>query len=196
MGESRMKRELIRTFIAVDFDNPAIVSKVQDVQRELIDSGISMKPVEPQNLHVTLWFLGEIDRGRLELVLENAGKVAFKPFSLRVEGVGYFPGGSRINVIWLGIKDPENGLKNILDQLLEKLTKLGFKYDERGFTPHLTIGRVKFIRDKRLAIQKLDKLKELYFGEQYVDSFKVKRSTLTSRGPIYTDLLVVKAEGA
>ena len=196
MGESRMKRELIRTFIAVDFDNPAIVSKVQDVQRELINSGIAMKPVEPQNLHVTLWFLGEIDRGRLELVLENAGKVAFKPFSLRVEGVGYFPGGSRINVIWLGIKDPENGLKNILDQLLEKLTKLGFKYDERGFTPHLTIGRVKFIRDKRLAIQKLDKLKELYFGEQYVDSFKVKRSTLTSRGPIYTDLLVVKAEGA
>ena len=195
MGESRMKRELIRTFIAVDFDNPAIVSKVQDVQRELINSGIAMKPVEPRNLHVTLWFLGEIDRGRLNLVLENAGKVVFKPFDLKVEGVGYFPGGSRINVIWLGIKDPENGLKNILDQLLEKLTKLGFRYDERGFTPHLTIGRVKFIRDKQSAIQKLDKLRDLYFGEQHVDSFKVKKSTLTPRGPIYADLLVVRAEG-
>lgn len=186
--------ELIRTFIAVDFDNPQIVSRAQEIQEELMRIGVGMKPVEPHNLHITLWFFGEIDPGRLNLILENAGKVRFKQFKLGVRGVGYFPGGGRINVIWLGIEDPENGLKRILDQLIERLSRLGFKYDERGFTPHLTIGRVKFIRDKQLAMQRLEELKDLHLGEQLIDSFKVKKSTLTSRGPIYTDLLVVKAE--
>lgn len=188
-------RELIRTFIAVDFDNPEIVSRARELQEELMRLGIGMKPVEPQNLHVTLWFFGEIDPGKLNLILENAGKVRFRPFKLAVRGVGYFPGGGRINVIWLGIDDPENGLKSILDQLIERLGRLGFKYDERGFTPHLTIGRVKFVRDRQLALRRLSELRDLYLGEQLIDSFKVKRSTLTSKGPIYTDLLVVRAEG-
>jgi len=188
--------ELTRTFIAVDFDNPQIVSRAQEVQRKLMESGVVMKPVEPKNLHVTLWFFGELDPSRLRLVLENAKKVKFKPFKVEVKGVGYFPGGSRINVIWLGIDDPSNGLKNILDQLLEKLTRLGFRYDDRGFTPHLTIGRVKYVKNKQVVLRTLSELKETYFGEQRVDKFEVKKSVLTQRGPIYSDLLVVNAEEA
>ena len=186
--------ELTRTFIAVDFDSPDIVSRAQEVQKKIMESGAVMKPVEPQNLHVTLWFFGELDRGRLKMVLDNARQVKFKPFKVEVKGVGYFPGGNRINVIWLGVSDPSNGLKCILDQLLERLTKLGFRYDDRGFTPHLTIGRVKYVKNKPMVLQQLAQLRELYFGEQLIDSFKVKKSTLTSRGPIYSDLLVVKAE--
>ncbi|MCD6235636.1 MAG: RNA 2',3'-cyclic phosphodiesterase [Thaumarchaeota archaeon] len=185
----------MRTFIAVDFDNPQIVSRTQDLQRDLIETGLVMKPVEPQNLHVTLWFFGELDEGRLDLVLENAKQVKFKSFKVEVKGVGYFPGGSRVNVVWLGVEDPSNGLKGILDQLLEKLTRLGFRYDDRGFTPHLTIGRVKYVRNKQAVLAKIAEFREAYFGEQVIDSFKVKKSTLTSRGPIYEDLLVVKAEG-
>jgi len=186
--------ELTRTFIAVDFDSPDIVSRAQEVQKKIMESGVVMKPVEPQNLHVTLWFFGELDSGRLKMVLDNARQVKFKPFKVEVRGVRYFPGGNRINVIWLGVSDPSNGLKGILDQLLERLTKLGFRYDDRGFTPHLTIGRVKYVKNKPMALQQLAQLRELYFGEQLIDSFKVKKSTLTSRGPIYSDLLVVKAE--
>lgn len=188
--------ELTRTFIAVDFDNPQIVSRAQEVQRKLMESGVVMKPVEPKNLHVTLWFFGELDPSRLRLVLENAKQVKFKPFKVEVKGVGYFPGGSRVNVIWLGIDDPSNGLKNILDQLLEKLTRLGFRYDDRGFTPHLTIGRVKYVKNKQAVLRTLSELKEMYFGEQRVDRFEVKKSVLTQRGPIYNDLLVVNAEEA
>jgi len=188
--------ELTRTFIAVDFDNPQIVSRAQEVQRKLMESGVVMKPVEPKNLHVTLWFFGELDPSRLRLVLDNAKRVKFKPFKVEVKGVGYFPGGSRVNVIWLGIDDPSNGLKNILDQLLEKLTRLGFRYDDRGFTPHLTIGRVKYVKNKQVVLRTLSELKETYFGEQRVDKFEVKKSILTQRGPIYSDLLVVNAEEA
>jgi len=187
---------LTRTFIAVDFDNPQIVSRAQEVQRKLMESGAVMKPVEPKNLHITLWFFGELDSNRLKLVLDNAKEVKFKPFKVEVKGVGYFPGGSRVNVIWLGIDDPSNGLKGILDQLLERLTRLGFRYDARGFTPHLTIGRVKYVRNKQGLLKTLNELKETYFGEQQVDRFEVKKSVLTQRGPIYSDLLVVNAEEA
>jgi len=185
--------ELIRTFIAVDFDNPEIVSRAQEVQRRLMESGAVMKPVEPQNLHTTLWFFGELDRGRLQLVLDNAREVEFKAFKVSVKGVGYFPGGRRVNVIWLGIDDPAGGLNSIVEQLKNRLTRLGFKYDERGFTPHLTIGRVKRVKDRMRLLRELDRLKDTVFGEQVVDKFKVKKSTLTQRGPIYSDLLVVEA---
>jgi len=185
--------EFIRTFIAVDFDNPEIVSRAQEIQEKLMKSGAVMKPVEPQNLHTTLWFFGELDKSRLQLVLDNVREITFKPFKISVKGVGYFPGGRRVNVIWLGIDDPTGGLNSIVEQLKDRLTRFGFKYDERGFTPHLTIGRVKRVKDRVRLLRELDQLREMFFGEQIVDKFKVKKSTLTQRGPIYSDLLVVEA---
>ncbi|MEM1676553.1 MAG: 2'-5' RNA ligase family protein, partial [Nitrososphaerota archaeon] len=59
--------ELIRTFIAIDFDNPIIVERIQDIQKKLRESGIIGKDVEPENLHLTLWFLGELPRDKLEV---------------------------------------------------------------------------------------------------------------------------------
>ncbi len=185
--------ELTRTFIAVDFDNPEIVSKIQDIQRDLRNSGIISKDVEPQNLHLTLWFLGELPEQKLRAVLEEVSKVSFNSFEVKVGGVGYFPGGNRINVIWLKVEDPTNTLKDILNQLLNNLSGKGFKYDERGFTPHLTIARVKSIQDKPRALKKLQQLRDIQLGSQRIDALKVKKSTLTSKGPIYNDLLVVQA---
>ncbi len=185
--------ELTRTFIAVDFDNPEIVSKIQDIQRDLRDSGIISKDVEPENLHLTLWFLGELPEQRLKIVLEEVNKVSFNSFEVKVGGVGYFPGGNRINVIWLKVEDPTNTLNDILNQLLDNLSKKGFKHDERGFTPHLTIARVKYVQDKARALKKLQQLRDIQLGSQRIDALKVKKSTLTPKGPIYSDLLVVQA---
>ncbi|MEM1676552.1 MAG: RNA 2',3'-cyclic phosphodiesterase, partial [Nitrososphaerota archaeon] len=120
-------------------------------------------------------------------------KTKFRKFELKVKGLGYFPGGGRINVVWLGVEDKSRSLEDILNQLLSNLGKRGFKYDERGFTPHLTISRVKQVRDKNAAINLLRQLQEIEIGSQLVDSIKVKKSVLTSRGPIYSDLLVVKS---
>lgn len=182
-----------RTFIAVDFDDPQVVARAQEVQRRLAEAGAVAKNVESRNLHVTLWFLGELPKHKLDIVLEEAGKVRFKPFQVRVRGVGYFPGGSRVNVVWLGIDDPSQGLKGILDQLLTLLGKKGFRYDERGFTPHLTIARVKYLKDKAKVLDLLRELRDLEIGSQNVASFRVKKSVLTSSGPVYSDLLVVEA---
>ncbi len=188
--------ELTRTFIAVDFDNPGIVWKIQEIQKDLKNSGIVAKDVEPQNLHLTLWFLGELPENKLKIVLDEVRRVSFNRFEVKVRGVGYFPGGNRVSVIWLKIEDPTNTLNNILDQLLDSLGKKGFRYDERGFTPHLTITRVKYIQDKQKALKKLQELRDVQLGQQMIDALKVKKSVLTAKGPIYSDLLVVKAGGA
>jgi len=187
--------ELTRTFIAVDFDDPGIVGKIQGIQKDLKNSGIVGKDVEPQNLHLTLWFLGELSENKLRIVLDEVSRVSFNRFEVKVGGVGYFPGGNRINIIWLKVEDPTNTLNNILDQLLDSLGKKGFKYDERGFTPHLTIARVKYIQDKEKALKKLQELRDIQLGQQIIDALKVKKSILTPKGPIYSDLLVVKAGG-
>ncbi len=186
--------KLTRTFIAVDFDNPLIVERVQELQRRIQESGAVIKAVEPQNLHITLWFLGELEQHRLDTVLREVREVRFKEFKVMVKGMGYFPGGGRVNVIWLGVEDPSGGFDTILDQLLGKLGRHGFRYDERGFTPHLTIGRVKRVKDRQRLLQTINELKDIQVGEQEVMELKVKKSTLTPRGPIYSDLLVVEAE--
>ncbi|MEN2974147.1 MAG: RNA 2',3'-cyclic phosphodiesterase [Candidatus Caldarchaeales archaeon] len=186
--------ELTRTFIAVDFDNPLIISRVQDIQRELRSSGIVAKDVEPENLHLTLWFFGEVTQEKLRILMEEVRKISFKQFELMVRGLRYFPGGDRINVLWIGVEDRQDMLRNILDQLVNNLKKKGFKYDERGFTPHLTIARVKYIQDKQKALKTIQNLSDVDLGVQIVSSVKLKKSVLTSRGPIYSDLLVVEAE--
>lgn len=185
--------ELTRTFIAVDINDSEIVARIQEIQKDLRESGIVSKDVEPQNLHLTLWFLGELPENKLRIVLDEVSKISFNNFEVKIEGVGYFPGGNRINVIWLKIEDPAGMLNHIIDQLINNLGRKGFKYDERGFTPHLTIARVKYIQDKDKALKKLEKLRSIQIGSQMIDSVKVKKSTLTPRGPIYSDLLVVKA---
>ncbi|MEM1583489.1 MAG: RNA 2',3'-cyclic phosphodiesterase [Nitrososphaerota archaeon] len=185
--------ELTRTFIAVDIDNSEIIARIQEIQRDLRESGIVSKDVEPQNLHITLWFLGELPENKLRTILEEVSKIRFNIFELKIGSLGYFPGGNRINVIWLKAEDPTNTLNNVVDQLINNLGSKGFKYDERGFTPHLTIARVKYIQDRDKALRKLEKLRNIQLGSQIIDSVKVKKSVLTSRGPIYSDLLVVKA---
>ncbi len=186
--------KLTRTFIAVDFNNPVIVERVQELQRRIQDSGAVIKTVEPQNLHITLWFLGELEQHRLDMVIREVREVRFRGFKVQVKGMGYFPGGGRVNVVWLGVEDPSGGFNKILDQLLEKLKRRGFKYDERGFTPHLTIGRVKRVKDRQRLLQTIQELRDIQIGEQEVSELKVKKSILTPRGPIYEDLLVVEAE--
>lgn len=190
MGRS----EIVRTFIAVDIDEPNLLKKISEVQDSVRKAGAVVKHVEPENLHITFWFLGEVSRGRLEDVLDGVRKVSFPMFDLRLKGLGYFPGGSRVNVVWMGAQDEGKFMNSIYDQLKDVLIPLGFKEDEKGFKPHLTICRVKNVMNKASLITMIERMKEEEFGTQKVRSLKVKKSTLTPSGPIYKDLIEVPAK--
>ncbi|MEO0294081.1 MAG: RNA 2',3'-cyclic phosphodiesterase [candidate division WOR-3 bacterium] len=138
-----------------------------------------IKWVEKENLHITLRFLGETDKRTLieEKMKEVGGK--FTPFKVSLKGVGAFPSLKRASVIWVGIEEGKNFLKGLYLTLEDKIVQLGFKKEEREFTPHITLGRVK--RGKYSLPEGID----FSFGAFPVDKITLFKSTLRKEGPIY-----------
>ncbi len=181
---------LLRVFIAVDITNEQIKKLVEGVQRELIKGGVDCKPVELENLHITLRFIGEVPQPVVNEIMSKLKTIKYPKFKIRVKGLGVFPNPQSPRVLWAGIIDGQRELIE-LHELVEKLVgKYGIK-DDREFTPHLTIARIRSGRNKHIIAQLLEKYQDVEFGEQEVTCIKLKKSTLTPRGPIYTDLLEV-----
>jgi 2'-5' RNA ligase len=108
---------------------------------------------------------------------------------LVVRGVGYFPGGSRVNIVWLGVEDADSALTELQREVISRLSGLGFRPDKE-FRPHVTILRVKSVRNKTGALEALKRLAGHHVGEVIVSTLKLKKSVLTPQGPIYEDLAV------
>ncbi|MCS7142318.1 MAG: RNA 2',3'-cyclic phosphodiesterase [Aigarchaeota archaeon] len=181
---------MVRCFIALDLNNPAIIDKVRSLQEELLNAGIKGRAVDPNTLHVTLQFLGEINDEQVKSVIGRLDEIDFKPFRVSMRGLGYFPGGDRINVVWVGLEDGEGKLIEVQREVVRRLGSIGFKQD-KDFVPHATLLRVKAVTDKSRALSVLAKLRDLEIGEILVDHLKLKKSTLTSSGPIYQDIHAV-----
>jgi 2'-5' RNA ligase len=103
--------------------------------------------VAPFNLHITIWFLGEVREPRVEALAASLKEpLDARPFTLRVGGAGAFPPSGAPRAIWLGLVAGREGLVAIHDRLRPRLTPLGFEPETRPFSPHLTIARVKDAR--------------------------------------------------
>lgn len=186
-----MSSNLIRCFIAIDVDNPKIVSKIIDIQRELESEGSKIKPVEPENLHLTLFFLGEQPPKIVAKVQDIMSTLSFKPFVMKLQGLGAFPSQDRPRVIWVGVTQGFEEVQAIYKALRPKLQAIPLRLEsEEEFVPHITIARVKF---SGYALRKvIASLKDVELGLQEVKAIKLKKSTLTPRGPIYETLYEVK----
>jgi 2'-5' RNA ligase len=183
----------IRSFIAVDLDDPAIKARISNVQRDLEQTHAQLKMVEPELMHLTLRFLGEIHQQTVDRVIEILGSVRFQPFDVTFSGVGTFPSLSRINIIWIGIIRGQEHLSEIFQQLEPKLRQIGMAADNKGFNPHLTIARVKSGLNREALANAVKKMHELQLGNVHVKCVRLKKSTLTPRGPIYTTIHEVQA---
>lgn len=180
--------EAIRSFIAFDINNESILKRMKDFQTQLANVNADLKLVEPQNIHVTLRFLGNITPSTVEKIFEEMKKLQFIPFDTKIHGVGAFPDLRYPRVLWAGITQGADQLRGIFSQLEPRLRDLGFAPDSKGFSPHLTIARVKSGRNKA-ALEKLMTENANYeFGIMKAECLKLKRSDLTPRGPIYSTL--------
>jgi 2'-5' RNA ligase len=181
---------LIRCFIAIDVDNSEIVSKVVNIQRELETGGSKIKPVEPENLHLTLFFLGEQPSKVVERIQVAMSTVQFKPFVMKLQGLGAFPSQERPRVIWVGVTQGFEEVQAIYRTLRPKLQAIPLRLEPKEeFAPHITIARVKF---SGYALRKIiASLKDVELGLQEVKAIRLKKSTLTPRGPIYETLYEV-----
>lgn len=165
-----------------------IKDSILEFQKSIVNSGCDLKLVEPANIHITLVFLGEISKERVEMIQQEMAEVKFKPFEVELKGAGAFPSLNRINVIWIGIQKGEKELSEIFSQLESRLRKTGFQLDNRGFSPHITIARVRSGRNREKLANTISESKSMNFGAIQVESIKLKKSILTPEGPIYSTL--------
>ena len=185
--------EMIRAFIAFDISEELVLKRLLHVQNTLTKTGADLRLVKPTNIHITLRFLGNIPAAMINPIHEEMKKVFSTPFEVEIRGIGAFPNLRRIRVVWAGIQRGANELRDISNQLEPKLRKLGFRPDPKGFSPHLTIARVKSGRHRAELVRCIEELIDYQFGIVKAECLRLKRSVLTPRGPIYSTLREVKA---
>ncbi|MEM1993875.1 MAG: RNA 2',3'-cyclic phosphodiesterase [Nitrososphaerales archaeon] len=185
----------MRVFIAVDLENKDALAKLTALQRAIVETGADVKLVEPQNLHFTLKFLGEVDANLILKVKEALSEIDAPQIKVVYQGVGAFPSIWRPNVLWVG-SDREGGalLSNLAEIVESKIAHLKVG-DHKPFTPHLTVARVKSGRNKEALIKLINSNLDTVFGEDLLTQIKLKKSDLTPKGPIYTDLYVKNLVG-
>ena len=177
----------MRAFMAIDV-NSKLVDKIVEIQKTIAEANALVKFVEPENLHFTFKFLGEITPEKVDTIINMAeSKIeSYKPFDITIKGTGAFPNLGYIKVIWLGIEEP-NEFSRMQEDFDQEFVKMGFK-KERSYIPHLTIGRVKGVQNKELLASMVTELEDIDIGTMNVDRLILKESDLTPVGPIYTDL--------
>jgi 2'-5' RNA ligase len=180
---------MMRVFVAIEITNNEVINSIKKFQENI---NIDAKPVELTNLHFTLQFLGEISNEMTQKIIQALQTIEFSSFNVNLKEIGAFPKPKVPRVVWIGTDD--NG-GNMLIQLSKKVEKmlepLGF-FSDKPFKPHITVFRIK----KKIGdiSGELEDNKMVNFGIQNVSNIKLKKSVLSPNGPIYSDLLEVRAK--
>jgi RNA 2',3'-cyclic 3'-phosphodiesterase len=183
---------LLRAFIAVEIPLPirqAVCNATSDLQKE-ISSLVRWVPMD--NMHLTLKFLGDVSPSNVDLLTQmlRAEADLFHCFDFELNGLGSFPSLKRPRVIYIGIQAP--AVLEALHRGIESASRrLGYESEERGFSPHLTIGRVKqniAPADKQTIRRALEGTKIGSLGTARADSLHLYKSDLQPTGSVYTKL--------
>jgi 2'-5' RNA ligase len=173
----------LRCFIAIDFPRE-IIKEVERVQNEIKKKNIfAGKFTEGENLHLTLKFLGEIDFERIEEVKKKLAEIKFGKFMAYLGELGVF-NSDFIRIIWIHILGKQ--IIDLQNEIDKKMAECEFKREER-FMSHLTIARVKNIKDKKIFLEKLKKVRVQNLGF-LVDKLYLIKSELKEEGPVYSVL--------
>lgn len=188
--------EQIRSFIAIELPGELKRALVQLQEQLKTGSQIPVKWVDPNSIHLTLKFLGDISTGITGQITQAMEKACqgMRPFYLEVGEPGVFPNVNRVNVVWVGLRGEVDKLKQLQQSIDSSLVTLGFQRESRTFTPHLTLARV---RD-RAAPEERRNLGQLVASTGFetncgleINSVQLMRSQLTREGAIYSRINTV-----
>jgi 2'-5' RNA ligase len=186
----------MRLFVGVELDDVVRrrAAAIADGAERLLSDMLVVRWIAPENLHITLWFLGEIAEDRVPALSAALDRpFALPSFNLRLGGVGAFPSSGVPRVLWLGIQDGAESLAAIHTELAARLQPLGFLPETRPFSAHLTIGRVKSaspgLRPRDIRLRWTELLAEA--GECRIQAVTLLRSRLSPRGAAYEPLVRV-----
>ena len=180
---------MIRSFLAIELPK-TILKKIEEVQEDLKASRADVRWVNPEKIHLTLKFFGNIEESQIDPMIESIREIVHQTpsFSLRVRGMGVFPHPRNPRVIWMGLEDGRDVIQPFQRQMEMAFGKIGFEPEKRRFQPHLTLGRVNSSRGRDELMGGMEKYKEQEFGELEVNRVILFKSDLRPSGPIYTPL--------
>ena len=178
----------LRCFIAVGI--PDSIKKGIGVLIDILKKHeVDVKWIIPENLHLTLKFLGSTPEDLIPAIGKSLLEVASSsdPFYIRIYSTGVFPNKKYPKVIWVGMETSEV-LGRLRGDIEDEMSKLGYKKEGKEFRPHLTIGRVRSPKGMINIITELENFKDKDFGTITVDSIKLMKSELKPKGAKYTCL--------
>ena len=180
----------IRTFIALD-PGKIIRDRLISFQKILTNAGTEIKWVDPPNLHFTLLFLGEVHERDILSVCRAVSKTTatIPAFTYSVAGTGCFPNQRRPRIVWVGVGQGAPEMVALHNALEDPLFELGcYRREERDYTPHITLGRVRSDEPSPELAAILTKHQAWNGGEATAQEVLVMSSELTPQGPIYAVL--------
>ncbi len=181
----------MRSFIAIDLSSP-VRESLAKLQTELKKCGADVRWVKPENIHLTLKFLGNIGEQTIDGIVKMVERCCkgLNIFDIEVSGVGVFPHVRAPRVLWAGISG-DGALEELQRKIEDGAASLGFERENRRFAPHLTLGRFRSSAGKRTLTDKIEQYKDNKFGPVTVDSVMIMRSDLGPGGAKYTKVAVV-----
>lgn len=179
----------IRVFIAIELTGRTL-GELASLQSALRKAGADVRWVEPENIHLTLRFLGDLVPEKAEELKRVLAETAAgsKPFELTIKDVGAFPGLVSPRVIWAGVGLGAAESARLAETIETKLQALGIPKEDRVFHPHVTLGRVRGPKNCEKLRGMIEATKFEAGSKINVDHLTLFESQLTPRGPAYTPL--------
>lgn len=181
----------MRAFLCLELGEKAR-DEVNRVIEMLKGSGlIRANFVAKQNLHLTLKFFKEISNIKIDEIREKLEQIKFKKFRASLGKLGFFPSESFIRIVWVSLESEDKQVFSLYEKIKNVLSETGIERDWREFQSHITIARIKSLKDRKMFIDVINEM-ELERIEFLVDKIKLKKSTLTDAGPIYEDVFKIE----
>ncbi len=180
----------IRTFVAIEA-SPTVRQRAVALIDVLREAPAEVKWVAPENMHLTLKFLGDIDFGKIPEVCELVKRAvaAVAPFELEIRGAGAFPNPTRPGTVWIGADEGAEQMEALFKPVEKAVRRLGVRREPRRFHAHLTLGRVRRGGPGVEALGELIRQQSDYeAGRMIVRGVKVFSSELRREGPLYNVL--------
>lgn len=177
-----------RLFLAINL--PKKHKKTLKEKREEIKVNFEADPVKwvsEGNLHITLAFIGDVKESKIDVLREDLNKINFASISLNFGEIKYIPNRRKAKLIWVESKsDALTNLKKRVDDFLENSEAINYQSDDREFIPHITLGRIKSFKFKKIPLEEIPLLEDEFVDISFtVKSFELMESKLKKRGPSY-----------
>jgi len=177
----------MRLFVSVDLPDD-LADPVATLQ-SAFEGASGLNFTDPGQAHVTVKFLGETDRSRLDEVIEAVGagveRAGVEPFDVQYGGLGVFPSVDYISVVWLGVENGGGELTRLHEGIEAETTAIGFDPADHEFTPHVTLARMDHAGGKEL-VQELVRERDPTVGRTRVEAVCLTESERTPDGPVYS----------